>query len=410
MSGSATGTIVCRSITAVTLWIVTAAAQAGISGLDYLGQQILPTGSQFLGTTVGGLSGIDYDPASGHYLALSDDRSSVQPARFYQLSLDLAAFQHTANPDHRGVAFTAVTTLRRVDGSTYPEGRLDPEGLRFDARRKQLYWSNEGRRADGDFQAPSVRAMTLDGHYLRDFTVPARYHPAGTAGGRATGDRGIRDNLSFESLALSIDGRILYTATENALAQDGDPASLTAGSNARILALAVDSGQPLAEYIYPVAPVVMPPRLPGQLAVNSLTDLLAIDERQFIAIERSFAAGAATPGTPTTGYSIRLFLVDARTATDVSALDSIAGTTAMPVTKTLLLDLAEMKNDDGSAVALANIEGITRGPIFQGRQTLILVGDNNFSSREFTQFIALAVRGSIPEASIKSSGITRSKP
>jgi 3-phytase len=41
-----------------------------------------------------------------------------------------------------------------------------------------------------------------------------------------------------------------------------------------------------------------------------------------------------------------------------------------------------------------NVEGITLGPrLPDGRRTVVLVSDDNFASREVTQFIALAARG-----------------
>ncbi|MEO5733256.1 MAG: esterase-like activity of phytase family protein, partial [Rubrivivax sp.] len=120
----------------------------------------------------------------------------------------------------------------------------------------------------------------------------------------------------------------------------------------------------------------------------------------FIAVERSFAVGAATPGTGPfgpTGNTIRLYAVDARGATDVSGFESLAGATYTAVRKTLLLDLSDLRNDDGSTLALDNIEGISLGPVLGGQQTLILVSDNNFGSTQFTQFVALAVAAPVPE-------------
>lgn len=67
------------------------------------------------------------------------------------------------------------------------------------------------------------------------------------------------------------------------------------------------------------------------------------------------------------------------------------------VSKTLLLDLSDLRNDDGSVLALDNIEGITWGPEVDGKPTLILVSDNNFSPAQFTQFVALSVSTPIPE-------------
>ncbi|TPW14170.1 MAG: hypothetical protein FD130_1426, partial [Halothiobacillaceae bacterium] len=135
---------------------------------------------------------------------------------------------------------------------------------------------------------------------------------------------------------------------------------------------------------------------PTGFATNGLTDLLAIGDREFIAIERSFAVGAITPGTPVTGNTIKLYLANARNATDLSGITDLTGQAVTPVVKTLLLDLSTLLNTDGSALALDNIEGITLGSVVNGKQTLILVSDNNFSGTQFTQFVALEI-APVPE-------------
>ncbi len=374
-----------------------APVHAGSISLGYLGQQIVPSGTQFSGTTVGGLSGIDFNPTNGHFLAISDDRSAVNPARFYELSLDLAEFARAATPGMAGVNFNAVTTIQKPGGGAFATNTVDPESLRLNRATGTVFWTNEGQRNAAGFQAPTVREMKIDGSHLRDFAVPTRYLPFGSAAGTAAGDRGIYNNLAFESLTLSADGKTLYTATENALTQDGPVSTLAHGTSSRLLSFDVASGASGAEYVVEVEKVALPPNPPGGFATNGLTDLLAIGDRQFIAIERSFAVGAATPGSPVTGNTIRLYQLDARNATDVSGLDSIAGVaTLQTVKKTLLLDLSAVKNDDGSALALDNIEGLTFGPQFNGQQTLILVSDNNFSGTQFTQFVALSV-AAVPE-------------
>ena len=87
------------------------------------------------------------------------------------------------------------------------------------------------------------------------------------------------------------------------------------------------------------------------------------------------------------------------------------------MTKSLLLDLSTLKNDDGTFLATDNIEGITFGPEFNGQRTLMLVSDNNFSGTQFTQFIALGITGAVPEpgtwamliVGIAAVGVARSK-
>lgn len=383
------------------LLMIAAADHARAAAFEYIGQQIVPSGTVFSGTTVGGLSGIDFVAGTGSYVAISDDRSSLQAARTYGLSLDLAEFKRSAAPGNAGVRFDSVTTIRKPDGSAFATNTVDPESLRFDARRGTMVWSNEGQRSAAGFQAPTVREMRMDGSAVRDFAVPTRYLPSGSTSGGAAGDKGVYNNLAFEGLTLSTDGNTLYTATENSLAQDGPPASSANGSPSRILSFDIASGRAGAEYVYNVSPVALPANPVGGFATNGLTELLAVGDRQFIAIERSFASGAQTPGTgPSgmpTGNTIRLYFVDARQATDVSAFDSLSGQTYTAASKTLLIDLSTLKNDDGSALALDNIEGLTLGPMWQGKQTLMLVSDNNFSGGQFTQFVALSLTSPIPE-------------
>jgi hypothetical protein len=372
---------------------------ASAAGLEYIGQQIVPSGAVYAGTTVGGLSGLDRIGNGSRFYAISDDRSSspANAARFYELSLDLAQFVRSATPGQAGVSFQAVTTIQTPAGAPFGLNQVDPESLRIDPRSGNLVWSNEGQRSAAGLQNPTVREMTTGGVHVRDFAVPTRYNPAGLG----AADAGIRNNLAFESLTFSPDGRTLYTATENALVQDGPAATTAGGSPARILAFDAASGASTGEWIYPVSPVALPPNPAGGFATNGLVELLALGDRQFIAVERSFSAGAATPGVGPnglpTGNTIRLYLVDARQATDVSALDSIAGQPVVAAQKTLLLDLSTLKHDDGSALATDNIEGIAWGPEWNGKPTLILVSDNNFSGAQFTQFIALAVTAPIPE-------------
>jgi hypothetical protein len=375
-------------------------ATAHAQSLGYLGQQIVPSGQIFQGTTIGGLSGIERDVQTGRYLALSDDRGSINAPRFYELSLDLAMFQRSASPGQAGVGFNAVTTLLKPDGTPFAANTVDPESIRINPRTGTLVWSNEGQRGGAGLPAlqnPTVREMTTSGAYLRDYAVPSRYNPVGTG----VSDPGIRNNLAFESLSFSTDGRTLYTATENALVQDGPASTVSGGSPSRILSFDAATGQAGAEWAYHVEPVALAPAVPNGFATNGLVELMAVGDRQFIAVERSFAAGAATPGAgpngQPTGNTIRLYLVDARGATDVSGFDLTSGQPYTGVSKTLLLDLSTLRNDDGSALALDNIEGITWGADVDGRRTLVLVSDNNFSGTQFTQFVALSVLSPIPE-------------
>jgi hypothetical protein len=359
-------------------------AHAANLSLDYLGQQIVATGFVYDGATVGGLSGIDFDAATGGFIAISDDRSSFNPARFYTLDLDLSAFNTAAAPGSAGVSFTGVITVLDSTGSAYATNSVDPESIRLS--NGKLYWTSEGERKSGDLQNPFVHVMNLDGSYAGEFAVPSYYFPAGSG----TTDPGIRQNLAFESLTFSNDGATLYTATENALVQDGTNATTTSGSPSRILAFDAASGAASGEFVYMVDPVAAEPIPSGSFATNGLVELLYVpgQDGKLIAVERSFSIGV--------GNNIKLYLVDMTGATNVLGDDSLAGDSYTAVSKELLLDLGTLTNEDGSPLLLDNIEGVTWGAVENGMQTLILVSDNNFSGTQFTQFLAFQV-ATVPE-------------
>jgi len=364
--------------------------------LTYLGQQIVPTSASFRGVPVGGLSSIDYVSATGHYLAISDDRSDRGPARFYELALDLSKFRRSANPGEAGVSWVNMTTIEDLNGQPFERNQVDPEGLRLDAKRNLIYWGNEGQRVAGAMQNPTLRRMHPDGRPAGEFAVPSYYFPAGSAGGLAAGDMGVYNNLAFESVAITPDNKTVWTMVENGLTQDSLPTAVGRGSRARMLAFDLDTGKPGPEYIYEIGPVPFPPAREGDFATNGVPDMMALSDHEFIVIERAYAVGAATPGLAAhtkrpTSNTIKLYRIDTRGATDVLGWPTIRGKDVVPVKRTLLLDLSSLRNDDGSVLALDNIEGITFGPMFEGKRTLILVSDNNFNPAQFTQFIALTI-------------------
>ncbi len=219
--------------------------------------------------------------------------------------------------------------------------------------------------------------MNADGTYVRDFAVPAKYNPT------ADQSTGIRNNLAFESLAFTPYGKSLFAATESALYQDGPQATPTAGATSRILQFDAVTGLETAEFAYPLDAVAQMPVPANQFYVNGLTELLALSSTSFLAVERSFSIGA--------GYDIKIYQFDIGGATDVSGIPSLAGGGFTAVTKILVADL------DNLGFAIDNIEGITFGKTLEnGRRSLVLVADNNFTAGLPSQFLTFEVAG-VPE-------------
>ena len=188
---------------------------------------------------------------------------------------------------------------------------------------------------------------------------------------------GIRNNLAFESLARSKRGARMWTATENALFQDGLAASLNEGSPVRVLEYRF--GRPAQQFIYLTDVIAAEPVPSSAFKVHGLVELLSIGRRQLLSVERSFSVGV--------GNGIQVFLTSTQGATNVGRWRSVKGRRFRPMKKTLLLDLATV------GLQLDNIEGVTFGPTMDdGSRTLIFVSDNNFNpDGRFTQFLAFRV-------------------
>ena len=86
----------------------------------------------FNGTKVGGLSAIDYDSNRNIFYALSDDRSNFNPARFYELSIDLD--ESGVIPQIDDISLQNAISLTDENGETFGNGTVDPEGLNLSPR------------------------------------------------------------------------------------------------------------------------------------------------------------------------------------------------------------------------------------------------------------------------------------
>ncbi|EJZ21636.1 esterase-like activity of phytase family protein, partial [Rhizobium sp. Pop5] len=153
---------------------------AGIS-LSYLGEFVIPTGQMENGVEFGGISGLDFDAATGHYIAISDDRSDKAPARFYELDVDVDA------SSLKGVSILKHVTLKDNNGEPFAAKTVDPESIRLG--KDGIYWGSEGDAKV--LLPPFIRVSSPDGSFIREFKLPEGFAPT------ADKSSGIRDNLAL---------------------------------------------------------------------------------------------------------------------------------------------------------------------------------------------------------------------
>jgi hypothetical protein len=348
-----------------------AAVPAAAAGLTfgtpkYLGEFVLPTGLSVGGVEFGGISGMDYDPKTDTYYALSDDRSEHGPARFYRLKIKIDA------KGVHGVDIVDMTPFKDMSGATYAPKTIDPESIRFDPSSGHIFWSSEG-----DVQGnPGVYEAKTDGTMLRQLKLPDYYMP------NADHTQGVLDNLSMESLSLSKDGKSLYAGLENGLVQDGGKTTLTDGSLSRIVRFDIASGSVTAEYPIEIEKIPLQAKT-GNVNDNGMSEFLVLDNDTILTMERSFALGV--------GNEIDLYTASLAGATDVMGKAQIKGTTFTPVTKQKVLKIGE---GDFGGLDIDNVECLTWGPMVDGNPTIVLASDNNFNPKgQFTQFVVFELEG-----------------
>lgn len=289
------------------------------------------------------LSGIAWDAATKTLWGVQDETAHVVPLR--------------PDPDLRTWALGAVTPLKM----TFP---LDLEGIVV--------------LPDGFIVASEVgpRVLEVDRHgrLRRDLALPAHFAQA-------------RPNKSLESLTMSPDGAYLFTTTEVALTCDGASPTTKAGTRVRILRMS-RTGTDFTEHAYVTDPA------PHETGDYGVADLAALSPEELLVLERGWTQGAGN-----TARIYRTSIADPIT----SCLGAPELAESVPTAKkTLLVDLAKLAvtalpalptlRQKQDSPLLDNFEGMALGPLLRdGRQTVILVSDDNARTDQFARIVVLAI-------------------
>lgn len=343
-----------------------------IKSLRYLNQHIIPFKSLYKETLAGGFSGIDYDAQKNQYYIISDDRSNLQPARFYTANIQLT---------DTGVAnftFSAVHFLTNEKGKKFLKNETDPENLRFLPTNNTIWWTSEGERIlngnDTILNNPSIFIADTLGVFKEALVLPAELN-------MQKDEKGPRRNGVLEACTFSPNLKHFFFCLEEPLYEDGERANLTNKSSlVRWYQYTTDTKKPVAAFAYNLDPVAYPPNPSVGYMVNGIPDILALNDKQFLVIERSFSTGRIP-------CTIKIFLADITGAENV--LNNISFIQQPPsslIKKTLLLNL------DSLPFHIDNIEGLTIGPkLSNGNYSLLMIADNNFSENQVSQLLTFEI-------------------
>ena len=154
---------------------------------------------------------------------------------------------------------------------------------------------------------------------------------------------GARQNHGLEGLTLAPSGTSLWAGMEAPGYNDGEPPTDEHGALTRVTRFDVDTGTATAQYAYPLDSVSA-----GTGGDNGLSDLVALDDENFLVVERGFGTHAVA----------RIYRASIAGADNVLGRPSLNGPAPKTMTKTLVVDLSKL-SETGH---LDNVEGITLGP------------------------------------------------
>jgi hypothetical protein len=267
---------------------------------------------------------------------------------------------------------------------------LDTEGM-VKSPWGTLLVSTEG---DGDKEPvlqPKLLEFDREGALVRSFPVPEKFLVSGSPP-----EKGVRDNLAFESLALSLEGDRVFVGVEGTLYQDGPVAGVDSVGFSRILVFAV-KGKELSEtgeYVYPMGPFIPAADFAEQEVSGGLVELVSLGGTRLLALERIFIRELS--GEKRDRNQSRIFSVDLSSASNVMSDESLEVSREWrPVTKELVLDLDDVVGQlPREYPRLDNLEAMGLGPELPGGgRALLLASDDNFHSKQRTQFLLFRLKG-----------------
>lgn len=357
--------------------ILFAGLQAQALHLQYVGETSIATGTKFNKTTIGGISGIVW--SENLLYALSDDKGKMGEPRFYGFDLKIDKSKVTLNA--KTVSF--ITGLPMIDGK---KPGLDPEGI-VRLPNGDFLISSEGNNNAKPREMPRILRTDSHGKWKSDLPIPDKYLPELTGQQK----KGIQNNTAFEGLTTFAEGKFVFTNVEASLLQDTVSGDNVSGDWIRILKFedkGTEGYKPIKEFAYQID--ALKDNGVGSEVFRGVSEILALSETKLIVLERGVRLSRKNIWTNT----VTLYLADVSKATDVLPLHKLSDGKYTGAEKIKLIDFETDLTKERAGKTVQNFEALSWGPkLTDGRRSLLVMVDNNFSKKEITELLVFAVDG-----------------
>ena len=335
----------------------------------------------------GGISAMDYLGHDNLFIALPDrgpkDGAVDWICRMHRIAISIPQSKGSGTPRVEIVATTMLNDGERpfpgkascFEAGTNLAARLDPEGLRV---------QSEGGFFLSDEYGPHLLEFDKSGTLTRRLSIPKRYrieHP-GVSKTEENGKNrcGRQCNRGMEGLAHSSDGQKLYGLMQSPLLQDArrKASGKLTGRHCRLLEFDLKT-ESCREFVY---------RLDD--ASHKLNEILAINEDEFLVIERDGESGEESRFKQIMKISLRGASAIPEQVETLPPDDLPAS--IIPVAKSPFIDLLDERFGLTGAEMPEKIESLTFGPKLEdGRATLLVVSDNDFRVDQPTMIYVFAI-------------------
>ncbi len=281
------------------------------------------------------LSGITWAGGTNYY-AVSDDVFTKEVG-LYPMTLELAS---------NGLS-VVFCTLPSPTNRIQLAKAYDLEDVVFDSANGTVWAADETRHTVKEYRLS-------DGAALRALPLPDDlYHD--------------RSNLGIESLALSADGKTLWTCTEEALPCDGPRSSPTNGTTVRLLkyirSTTQDSFTLAGSFPYTTDAWCQAHDFRGK-GRRGVSGLCALPDGSLLVLERELSFGGSKPLTA---------LSTARLYFAIYRVDAQSGGTRSSASE---IKKEKLASGGGNVFTFGNYEGICLGPrLPDGSWSVLLVSD-----------------------------------